>query len=147
MHVSENVDRRSFLGRGVLVGGCVAACPFLLRQSARAAGRYTFDETMGYCCAECTPEKCAFLSHDPEVKRKKAEELTKKLGRPIAPEDVHCSKCRIPDAQAYDAIRACPIRQCVIGKGLVSCAHCPDLDACEKGVNKERAQRVREGLS
>jgi hypothetical protein len=110
-----------------------------------AAATYVFDERMGYCCAECTPEKCAWLGNDMEFKRKKALELSEKLGRKIAPEEITCSRCRIAANLTPEAIKGCAIRQCVVGKGLLSCAHCPDLAKCTRAnpVTRDRALAIQ----
>ena len=82
--MTATTDRRSFLARGLIIGGCAAVCPLVLRPAGadeEEAPRVAFDETLGYCCARCSAEGgCAFLSKDPEVKRKKAEEKAKEKG-------------------------------------------------------------------
>jgi hypothetical protein len=147
----EGRRRREFLEASVLAGGCLALCPLLARagEGETAARdereRYVFDETMAYCCAECTPEKCAFLSHDPEIKRQKALELSQKLGREITPEQVTCSRCRVAEEQAFPGIQGCPIRKCVLEKKVLSCAHCEELTTCTRAnhLTLERALTIQ----
>jgi hypothetical protein len=143
--------RREFIGTGALVGGCVALCPALGRnadaEEERPAPSYVFDERVSYCCGDCTKEKCQWLGGDMEFKRKKAAELSAKLGREIKPEQITCSRCRVADGKAFESIKRCRIRQCVIEKKLLSCAHCPELKGCERAnpLTRERAlalQRV-----
>jgi hypothetical protein len=142
--------RRSFIEKGVLVGGCYLLCPFLARRSAAGSreaeeATYVFDERMSYCCTECTPERCKWLGSDMDFKRKKAAELSEKLGRKISPEEIICSRCRVDDGRAFDAIKACPIRKCVIEKKLLSCGHCRELEQCQRvnPVIRERALAVQ----
>jgi hypothetical protein len=141
-------SRRDFIEAGA-VGGCLLLCPLLARRSAAEAQptpeACVFDERMSYCCAECTPEKCSWLGNDVEFKRKKALELSGKHGRKITPEEIMCSRCRIPESQALGGIKACPIRVCVIEKKLLSCAHCPELEQCRRAnpVTRERALAIQ----
>ncbi len=160
----EYQKRRAFLQAGVLAGGCLAFCPLLVRgaedDDAKAQGdrqekdkdkdknkkteQYVFDETMAYCCAQCT-ERCPFLSRDPEVRRQKAADLTKKLGREITPEQLTCSRCRVDDSRVFANVRACPIRKCVLDQKLLSCAHCVELPTCARAnqLTRERALTIQ----
>ncbi len=141
--------RRRFLGMGVACG-CSLVCPRFAR-SAGAEGTApppAFDDKVGYCCATCTPEACDWLSPKMEVKRKLAAELEKKLGKKVDPERITCSRCRVDDESAFESIRACPIRRCVIERKLVSCAHCAELPACTRAnpVTREHALALRQQL-
>jgi hypothetical protein len=140
-------SRRGFIEMGA-VGACAFLCPGLAAGATaedEPETRYVFDETMGYCCAECTPEKCAWLGNDMEFKKKKALELSERLGRKIAPEEITCSRCRVAADVAFEAIKGCATRQCVMAKGLLSCAHCPELEKCTRGnpVTRERALAIQ----
>ncbi len=138
------VGRRFFL-TSALGGGCLLICPLARRAEAGTAPR-VFDERVGYCCGECTPEKCPFRSTSVEVKKKKAAELTQKLGRKIGPEQITCSRCRVDDPS--QSIRDCPVRRCVLGKKLVSCAHCAELPTCKRAnpITRDRALAIRREL-
>ena len=143
----EKLGRRDFLEAGA-VGACLMLCPMLVRRGAaegEAAATYVFDETMGYCCAECTPEKCKWIGNDMEWKKQKAAELSEKYGRAIKAEEITCSRCRIPANRTPEAIGGCAIRKCVIERNLLSCAHCRELPECQRAnpVTRERALAIQ----
>jgi hypothetical protein len=144
----EMRSRRQFVESGAAVCGLIL-CPLATRRVA-AGDREThkapvFDETMAYCCAECTPEKCKWLSDDMEWKTQKAREVSEKIGRTIKPEEVTCSRCRIPEKRTAEGLKRCPIRACVVGKDLVSCAHCRELAECKiaSPQTRERALAIQ----
>jgi len=144
--MTRTSSRREFIGAGVAAGGCLWLCP-LVAQGGDVQPRTTpaspvFDETMSYCCAECTPEKCQWLGNDMDFKTRKAREISDKLAREIKPEEITCSRCRVPEERAFDAIKKCPIRQCVIEKNLTSCAHCGDLEGCQRANPKTRGRAL-----
>jgi len=146
--IRETPGRRRFLGTGI-AGGCLLLCPLQARRGdAETTPVRVFDGKISYCCAECTPESCEWLSTDVEVKRKKAAELSKKLGREIPPEQITCSRCRVDDASAFESIRACPIRRCVLEKKVLSCAHCSELPGCKRAnpLTRDRALAIRQEL-
>jgi hypothetical protein len=150
MSMARNTPgRRRFLGTSI-AGGCVLLCPLQARHgAAETAPVRSFDEKIGYCCAECTPEACEWLSTDIAVKRKKAAELGKKLGREIPAEQITCSRCRVDERSAFESIRRCPIRRCVLEKKVPSCAHCAELPSCERAnpLTRDRALVLRQELS
>jgi hypothetical protein len=140
-------SRREFIESGAVAGGCLLLlCPLLARRGAAKAQptpeAYVFDETMGYCCAECTPAKCKWLSDDMEFKSAKARELSEKYGKKIAPEEITCSRCRIPANRTPAAIKGCPTRACVIERNLLSCAHCRELPECKRANPVTRARAL-----
>jgi hypothetical protein len=147
--MAKSGSRREFIEAGVVAGGCLLLCPLLARRGAAEAQStpetLVFDERMSYCCAECTPEKCKWLSNDMEFKTKKARELSEKLGRTFKPEEITCSRCRVPDDQVFKSIKGCRIRQCVIDRKLLSCAHCRELPDCKQAnpITRERAVAIR----
>ncbi len=147
-----NQSRRAFIGTGALAGGCLLLCPLAKHLRAAEAQatpeHYVFDETMGYCCAECTKEKCKWLGNDMEFKAEKARELSEKLGKTIKPEQITCSRCRIPEKLTPEVIARCPIRVCVVGKGLLSCAHCRELATCQRAnpITRDRALAIQRAV-
>jgi hypothetical protein len=147
--MGTNESRREFIEIGAIAGGCLLLCPLATRLAAVEAQAtpetYVFDETMGYCCAECTPAKCKWLGNDMEFKTQKARELSEKLSKAIKPEEITCSRCRIPEKTTPEAIARCPIRACVVGRGLLSCAHCRELEACKRAnpITRERALAIQ----
>ncbi len=150
--MTTNLTRRTFIETGTWAGACLALCPLRLAggetDGQARAEPPAFDERVGYCCAECTKEKCPWLGDDPEFKKKKAAELSQRLGREIKPEQITCSRCRVGDAQASQAIKGCRIRQCVIEKKLLTCAHCRELKACERAnrLTRERALAIQRAV-
>jgi hypothetical protein len=147
--MGTNQSRRELIENGAIVGGCLLLCPMAVRLAAEEARAtpetYVFDETMGYCCAECTPAKCKWLGNDQEFKVQKARELSERLGKTIKPEEITCSRCRIPEKTTPEGIARCPIRACVVGRGLLSCAHCGELETCKRAnpVTRERALAIQ----
>jgi len=147
--MEKTSSRRDFIETGAVAGGWLLLRPLpapgATRQTQPTPERYVFDERMSYCCAECTPEKCKWLGNDMEFKTKKASELSKKLGRTLRPEEMTCSRCRVPEDEASDGIRGCRIRQCVVDKKLLSCAHCRELPVCKHGnpTTRERALAIQ----
>lgn len=47
----------------------------------------------------------------------------------LAPEQIACGGCRGETSALLD--KSCPVRPCVMGKGIDDCSQCPDLP-CEK---------------
>ena len=54
------------------------------------------------------------------------EELSREWGRP--PEDLRCLGCLSPETAIY--CRNCGIRDCAVGRKLITCADCPEVP-CE----------------
>jgi len=142
--MGKTCGRREFMHSGTVLAGCVLGCPALWARDGEGQEptpkAYVFDETMSYCNAECTPERCKWLGDDMEFKREKARELSEKLDRTIRAEEITCSRCRV--SEPFEAIVKCPIRECVVSKGLVSCAHCPELEGCERANSKTRERSL-----
>jgi hypothetical protein len=146
--VRETPERRRFL-RTSVAGGCFLLCPLQARRGAAEGPTVrAFDEKISYCCARCTPESCEWLSTDIEVKRKKAAELERKLGRKILPDEITCSRCRVDEGSALESIRRCPIRRCALDRKVPSCAHCAELPGCKRAnpLTRESALAIRQEL-
>ena len=145
-------NRREFIEAGAVAGGCLLLCPSLTSRGAAQGqaptGGYVFDETMAYCCAECTAEKCKWLGNDMTFKTEKARELSEKYGKTIKPEEITCSRCRVPEKRTPEAMKRCRIRACVVGKDLLSCAHCRELSECKiaNPNSRERALAIQRVL-
>jgi hypothetical protein len=131
---TDNPTRRQFLQVGGACGVC-ALCGGLAR--AGETGEYDF-EKLTYCCFECDPEKCptlkATLEDDVEYKEKTAVEWSKRYEREVSADEVFCYGCRVPEDKMSLLVKRCDVRQCVLDKGLVSCAHCPDLATCQRNL-------------
>ena len=73
---------------------------------------------------------CRENIHGPEDQQRTSDGWFKYFGFRIPPEEVCCDGCldERPEARRIDT--ACPIRPCVIARGLRTCAACPDR-GCE----------------
>jgi hypothetical protein len=141
----EKIDRRGFLGAGVVGGSCVVLCP--LARLARGADADEADpppeklpdfDQLTYCCFECTPEMCpllkASLENDLEFKREQAAKWKKKYGRDFSLDEVFCFGCKVEPARQGEGVKRCSARVCVIERGLTSCAHCAELPTCQRNL-------------
>ncbi len=82
----------------------------------------------GYRCDLCPAYRENI--HGPEDQRRTSDGWFKYFGFRIPPEQICCDGCwdEWPEARRIDT--ACPIRLCVIARGLNTCAECPEL-GCE----------------
>lgn len=51
-------------------------------------------------------------------------------GVPITPDMINCLGCRTEGVKTPFCDKLCPIRQCVLKKGLATCGDCPDRGGC-----------------
>jgi hypothetical protein len=136
--MSRIQNRREFIEAGTLTSGCVLlGC---LASRVRAADEtpkksYDFDE-LTYCCYECKAEQCplleASLGNDLEYKKGEAAKWREKYQREFSFDEVFCFGCKVESGRLGFNVKSCVVRACVLGKGLVSCAHCGELAACQK---------------
>lgn len=95
---------------------------------------------LGYCGLDC--ERCpvfvATAKNDDALRRETAEQWSKLYGEYLADhlgrrefklEEMNCSGCR--SANLFVGCSICPIRACAMKRGLSSCAHCNEYQACE----------------
>lgn len=91
-------------------------------------------DMIGYCGLDC--EKCdAYLAtiHDDQALREKTAKLWAELNdAPILPEHINCMGCRVDGVKTVYCDSLCPIRQCALERGVVTCGGCPKLGKCEK---------------
>lgn len=91
-------------------------------------------DMIGYCGLDC--EKCdAYLAmiHDDQALREKTAKLWAELNdAPILPEHINCMGCRVDGVKTVYCDSLCPIRQCALERGVVTCGSCPELEKCEK---------------
>ena len=87
---------------------------------------------IAYCGVECT--KCmAFIAtkeNNDELRRKQAEEWSKKFNQTITPESINCDGC-LSTGRHVSYCSMCDIKKCCIEKKIENCAFCDDY-ACEK---------------
>jgi hypothetical protein len=140
--MSKIQNRREFLGAAACTGSCLLLGSFVPRAGAapaKAEGEKTYDfDTLAYCCYECRPERCpigkASLSNDLEEKKKIAVKWREKHGREFSAEEVFCFGCKVEPAKMGFNVKSCDVRACVLAKGIVSCAHCRDLEDCRRSL-------------
>lgn len=91
-------------------------------------------DMIGYCGLDC--EKCdAYFAtiHDDQALREKTAKLWAELNdAPILPEHINCMGCRVDGVKTVYCDSLCPIRQCALERGVVTCGCCPELEKCEK---------------
>lgn len=91
-------------------------------------------DMIGYCGLDC--EKCdAYLAtiHDDQALREKTAKLWAELNdAPILPEHINCMGCRVDGVKTVYCDGLCPIRQCALERGVVTCGGCPELEKCGK---------------
>ena len=108
------------------------------------------NELIGCCGLDC--EKCdarlATLNNDDELRRKTAELWSKLNSADITPEMINCTGCRLDGVKTPFCGFICPIRKCVMGKGLATCADCKDVYECATlGTIKENNPDVMKNLT
>ena len=84
----------------------------------------------GLDCAACPAYK-ATQANDVSARRHVAEEWSREFKHDIKAADINCDGCTSDSTRHFSYCLACPIRACSGGKGLQSCAYCPDY-GCEK---------------
>lgn len=88
---------------------------------------------IGYCgcyCSKC-PIYIASTTFDDKKKERLAKKYTRKLGKQISPEDIHCWGCRAGNRNCWG--KGCEIRKCASEMGMEFCYQChkypcPDLE-------------------
>jgi hypothetical protein len=82
----------------------------------------------GYRCDLCLAYRPNIEVH-PSNRQVLSDGWHKYFGFRIPPENIVCDGCMSENPQLID--KACPVRPCVIEKGLANCGHCPGY-VCEK---------------
>ncbi|MBN1361790.1 MAG: DUF3795 domain-containing protein [Sedimentisphaerales bacterium] len=82
----------------------------------------------GYRCDLCLAYK-ANAESDPAVRQKLSDGWFKYFGFRLPPEQIVCDGCMAENPRLID--KGCPVRPCVIAKGLDHCGQCQQY-ACEK---------------
>lgn len=84
----------------------------------------------GYRCDLCLAYKGNI--HGPEDQKKISDGWFTYYGFRIPPEEIRCDGCLTPDAELPRLVDArCPVRACVLGRGLAHCASCAEY-VCDK---------------
>jgi hypothetical protein len=113
------------------------------------------EKLIAYCGIDCSvcPAYIATRKVDVTELEKIAQEWTKKFGKEITPENIACDGCTSGSERVSSYCLACEVRQCGIGRGVVTCAHCDEY-ACEKleacpafeAKGREALDKIRAGL-
>jgi hypothetical protein len=82
----------------------------------------------GYRCDLCLAYR-PNVEKNPSNQKKLSDGWFKYFGFRIEPEDILCDGCMTQQAQLID--QGCPVRPCVLEKGLENCAACDEF-ICEK---------------
>jgi hypothetical protein len=91
------------------------------------------ETTMAFCglvCWEC-PAHQATRTDDRELLERTARTWSEHMGEEIAPDSIVCDGCKTGEGRMAFFCAACKVRACAAGRGLDSCAPCPDY-ACDK---------------
>ena len=105
---------------------------------------------IAYCGLDC--ESCearlATVTNDEALREKVAKLWSELNGVEITPEMIHCVGCRIDGVKTPYCDTLCPIRQCALGKGVVTCGGCGEMANCAKvgmilSNNPEALQRLQ----
>jgi hypothetical protein len=83
----------------------------------------------GYRCDLCLAYKLNIEKH-PENRQKLSDGWHKYFGFRLPPSAIYCDGCMSEDPRLID--QGCPVRPCVIERGLENCAKCGDYDGCER---------------
>jgi hypothetical protein len=120
------------------VAGVCPRAPALCWQAKKPAN-HEYEKTMIKIIARCgyRCDLCAARSDDPELRQKLVDGWRKYLGHQMyTAENVRCDGC-LSDGRLAD--KTCPVRPCVIARGVPNCAYCDDYP-CEN-LNKLACNR------
>lgn len=108
------------------------------------------NQLIGCCgldCGKCDA-RIATLTNDNTLREKTAALWTKLNGVAITPEMINCTGCRLDGVKTPFCGFICPIRKCVMGKGLATCADCKDVYECATlGTIRENNPDVMKNLT
>jgi hypothetical protein len=88
----------------------------------------------GYRCDLCPAYKENI--HSPEDQQRTSDGWFRYYGFRIPPEQIRCDGCREERPSAYRIDRECPVRPCVVARGIDTCGGCPRRD-CEHFKSRE----------
>lgn len=84
----------------------------------------------GYRCDLCPAYRENI--HGPEDQQRTSDGWFKCYGFRIPPEQIHCDGCLDDRTEARRIDSGCPIRPCVVARGLETCAACSERATCER---------------
>jgi len=102
------------------------------------------------CCGlncEACEARIATINNDDQLREKVAKEWSILNKVEITKEMINCEGCRLEGKKFPFCDKLCPIRQCVVSKGIDTCGDCQDLLSCEKikmiiDDNKDALERL-----
>ena len=104
---------------------------------------FSKDETVSCCGFRCNECPAYFVNNRTQADQMKvASGWSKYLGLKISPKKIRCNGCLTADCGANELPDSeCPIKPCVIERGMNTCADCFDypcekLEARMKGIDK-----------
>lgn len=91
---------------------------------------------LGYCGVDCAGCKVRIATekNDDNLRKEYADYLLSAYGVAVPVEDVNCSGCvrgTVEGTVLFGHCRGCAVRQCAGGRGVRTCADCPEY-ACAK---------------
>lgn len=98
----------------------------------------------GLDCETCDARQ-ATVNNDDEERRRVAKLWSELNGVEITPEMINCTGCRIDGVKTPYCDSLCPIRQCVLNKGIETCGACSEMITCEKvgAIHKNNPYALR----
>lgn len=82
----------------------------------------------GLDCASC-PALVATATDDESLRAATAAEWSAAFGVALRPSDIVCEGC-MTDGLKFSHCLECEVRLCGLGRGLPTCAPCPEYDGC-----------------
>lgn len=70
------------------------------------------------------------IEQQPENRQKLSDGWFKYFGFRVPPAEICCDGCMAEESHLLD--QGCPVRPCVIERGLENCARCEHYDGCER---------------
>jgi hypothetical protein len=100
----------------------------------------------GLDCAEC-PAHVVFLKDDPDLRKKTAEDWSKRFQAYFDPATLFCSGCNVAEGPHTGYCADCPLRACAMPKKIDNCGLCPEYKSCDtvKGFLTQAAE-LKAGL-
>lgn len=110
---------------------------------------------IAYCGLDCEhcPAYEATQAGDMEALAKVAEGWSKQFGMEIPTDSIVCDGCKSDSGRINAFCSMCQAKSCAAGKGIATCAHCPEfackiLEACPgyMAEGREALERIRREL-
>jgi len=103
---------------------------------------------IAFCGLDCN--KCeAFLAtanNDDALRAKLAKEWTEMYNVSITPEYVNCTGCHSTGVKIHYCENLCEVRKCATGRGVSTCAECPDFSCSHLDVILKMAPDAKKML-